>query len=323
VVTIQNRGVVTTQMLAARLTETEVQTLKLIDMKKLLIISVFWGLVLSSYSQLNYFLPDSNSYFSVSPYKFWFQGDTIIRNKKYKKVFQQNGDSIADFNKATYYAAVREDTLSEKIYCIQKDDGVERLISDFSLNAGDTVSVYSFWPFGTPEKRIIKVKNVDSIQINNQYRKRINIDIENNNYIESWIEGIGSTFGLFFPSAYGFADLGLPELICIHINNIIVFQNPYYNDCFKDLLVGIIEKNHFFFKIYPTITKDYLIIESDLNSGGSFHYNIFNNQGIELKSGIITTNYIDVSLLKTGLYFITIYTKKGKAKFYIQKFIKS
>jgi len=39
---------------------------------------------------------------------------------------------------------------------------------------------------------------VDSIQINNQYRKRINIDIENNNYIESWIEGIGSTFGLFF-----------------------------------------------------------------------------------------------------------------------------
>ena len=47
-------------------------------MKKILIILVFCGFALSSYSQLNYFLPDSNAYFSVYNYKFWFQGDTII-----------------------------------------------------------------------------------------------------------------------------------------------------------------------------------------------------------------------------------------------------
>jgi hypothetical protein len=141
-------------------------------MKKLVVILFFWGLVINSYCQLNYFLPDSNAYFSVSPYKFWFQGDTIISDIKYKKVFKQFWDSIADFNRATYYASVREDTLSERIYCIQKDDGVERLIADFSLKTGDTLSVFSFWPFGTPEKKNIKVGNIDSIYINNTYRKK-------------------------------------------------------------------------------------------------------------------------------------------------------
>jgi len=168
-------------------------------MRKLLITFVLLGLAINSYSQLKFFLPDSNAYFSISSYKFWFQGDTIINNKKYKKVFQQNYDTIADFNKAIYYAGVREDTINEKIICIQKDDGIERLLADFSLNPSDTTSVYSFWPFGSPEKKLVNVKNVDSIQINDFYRKRINIDHGYLNYEESWIEGIGSTFGLFYP----------------------------------------------------------------------------------------------------------------------------
>jgi hypothetical protein len=125
-------------------------------MKKLVVILFFWGLVINSYSQLNYFLPDSNAYFSVSPYKFWFQGDTIISDIKYKKVFKQNWDAIADFNRATYYASVREDTLSERIYCIQKDDGVERLIADFSLKTGDTYQFFLFGHLGLQKKKILR-----------------------------------------------------------------------------------------------------------------------------------------------------------------------
>jgi hypothetical protein len=63
------------------------------------------------FSQLEYFLPDSNAYFSISPFKFWFQGDTSIESKVYKKVYMQQGDTLADFTHATYYAALREDTL--------------------------------------------------------------------------------------------------------------------------------------------------------------------------------------------------------------------
>jgi hypothetical protein len=83
-------------------------------MKKILITSVFLGLALSSYSQLKHFFPDSNAYFSVSWMKFWFQGDTIIENMKYKKVYWQTHDSIADFKKTQYFAAMREDTIAKK-----------------------------------------------------------------------------------------------------------------------------------------------------------------------------------------------------------------
>ncbi len=292
-------------------------------MKKLLIITVFLGLALSSYSQLNYFLPDSNSYFSVSPYKFWFQGDTIIYNKKYKKVFQQNGDSIADFNKATYYAAVREDTLNEKIYCIQNDDGIERLISDFSLNVGDTVSVYSFWPFGSPRLVTVKIKSIDSILIYDKYRKRLNID-EAQGCLgegESWIEGIGSTLGLFFPYSV-VPDLGCTELLCVHINDTVVYQNPFYEDCYEDILLGIIETNQDFLEVYPTIVKDNLIVVTRNNLHIPYQYNILSTQGIKVENGSLNANCIDVSFLKEGFYFIILYDKKNKSKAYINKFIK-
>jgi hypothetical protein len=289
-------------------------------MKKLLIISVFWGLVIDSYSQLNYFLPDSNAYFSVSSYKLWFQGDTTIDSKKYKKVFQQRWDSIADLNKATYYAAVREDTLNERIYCIQKDDGIERLIYDFSLNEGDTATIYSFWPFGTPVKKLIKVKNVDSIQISGQFRKRINLDpYVNSNYSESWIEGIGSTFGLFFPSAYGWADLGIPKLLCVHLNNAIIYQTSNY--CYKELLVGVFENTQDVFKIYPSPVKNILNIERGENLGNQFQYYIINNQGVIVKEGVLPPDFIDISFLKEGLYIISLFNETMSLR-YSNKFIK-
>lgn len=291
-------------------------------MKKLFIILVFCGLGLISYSQLNYFLPDSNAYFSVGYYKFWFQGDTVISNKQYKKVFRQIFDTVADFNRATYYAAVREDTLNEKIYCIQTTDGIERLICDFSLNAEDTVSVYCFWPSENyPRLEFIEVNSVDSIQINNQFRKRINIKNGYSiDYEESWIEGIGSTFGLFFPSAYGVVDLGaIPELLCIHINDTMIYQNPDFNTCYYYEEIGISENTRNSFNLYPNPANNILNIDHDIKSDTQIQYYIINSCGVVYKEGVLTSNIIDISLFEKGLYFIMIsYDKQN----YTNKFVK-
>jgi len=293
-------------------------------MKKLLIISVFLGLGLSSYSQLEYFLPDSNAYFSVSPYKFWFQGDTTIGNKKYKKVFQQSGDIVADFQKATYYAAVREDTLAEKIYCIQKDDGIERLLSDFSLNEGDTISVFTFWGH---EQINIKVKNVDSILIHSNYRKQVNFEHEgpvSEELKEAWIEGIGSTYGLFYPGAILHSiEVDYPRLLCVHIDDTLYYQKPNVSNCYQDFLVGINETMQSNISVFPTITSEYLYIDNlDYNySKNDLKYQIINTQGKVLKSGNIKDS-INVSILTQGLYFITIYDIDN-VKILIKKFIKN
>lgn len=288
---------------------------------KLFIIIVSFWLGLNAYSQLNYFLPDSNAYFSVSLWKFWFQGDTIIESKKYKKVFVQPG-TPADFNQATYYASVREDTIREKIYCIQKDDGIERLIYDFSLNAGDTASIYSYWPFGRyPEKISIKVKNVDSIQIDGLFRKRINVHyIEESAFTDSWIEGIGSQYGLFYPLARGYlVDLGLPELLCVHLDNTIIYQTS--NCCYKDILLGIYENAQHRFKVYPNPAKNILHVERDINSKDQIQYYIINNQGIIFEKGILPPDYIDISILDKGFYFILLFNDT-KPLLYSTKFIK-
>jgi hypothetical protein len=285
---------------------------KIIFITCCLLLSIF-GVVFNSYSQLNHFFPDSNAYFSVSAYKFYFHGDTLIDSKKYKKVFTHSV-----FSNSNYLAAVREDTIGMKIYSFFNDDHQERLIYDFSLEAGDTASIYTYWPFRTAEKKHIKVVHVDSILINNQYRRRL--EIERGDF---WVEGIGSIeWGLFFPVPFGWADLGLPKLLCIHENDLMIWQRPGYNTCFEDIDVSISEKNPFSFHVFPTATRDMLYIKTSLNLGDTFRYKIFNNQGMELTSGLLETESIEVSFLKAGLYYLAIYDKGYNSKYYIQKFIK-
>jgi hypothetical protein len=289
-------------------------------MKKLLIISVLCVFVINSYSQLNYFLPDSNAYFSVFHYKYWFQGDTIINSKKYKSVFRQSGDVIADFNRAAYYAAVREDTIGEKIYCIKKDDGIERLLYDFSLNAGDTASIYTFWPLEIPRETLIKVINVDSIEISGQYRKRINL-VPEFEIPESWIEGIGSTYGLFYPAANdGNPEISIPVLLCVHLNNDIIYQIS--DNCYSEIWVdGINENTQYSFKVYPNPAKNILNIERGENSGNQFQYYIINSQGHIVGKGELPPDYIDISILEKGVYFIGLYNKNTPIV-YSNKFVK-
>ena len=143
---------------------------EILKSKKILIIMiVLFNTSHYAFSQLQHFLPDTNAYFSVSDMKFWFSGDTIIKNLQYKKVYLQSGDSIGDFKKASYYASVREDTINEKIYSIKKNDGIERLIANFAVNTGDIVYVYSYY---TSQEDTLLVTSVDEILINNENYKR-------------------------------------------------------------------------------------------------------------------------------------------------------
>ena len=280
-------------------------------MRKLLITSVLCGLAMSSYSQLKYFFPDSNAYFSVNWNKYWFQGDTVIENLKYKKVYVQSLDSIADFNKARYYEAVREDTIGGKIYC------GPYLLYDFSVNVGDTVSYYSLW---TGKSREV-IKSIDSILIDGQYRRRINfIHYEgwSEEETESWIEGIGSTNGLFSPGYYNLSSGTAPKLLCVHVDGKIIYQT--HDKCYiPRSLINIVENKNETFKIYPTIVNNFLYIETDENIE-DFNYKIISIQG-QIISGGILANIVNVSNLNKGFYFIVISDNKN-IKYKVHKFVK-
>jgi len=295
-------------------------------MKKLIFTLFSLLLYLSSFAQLNHFFPDTNAYFSVSWMKFHFQGDTIIEDLKYKKVYMQMRDSIADINKAYYFAAIREDTVAEKVYCYKEDyyyGAREYLLYDFSVNVGDVVSFYSFWGFSLIIKEQIVI-SIDSIMINNQYRRRINFEHERSG-LESWIEGIGSTHGLFFAGSFDEIDgMDWTLLLCVHIDGELIYQHPdiLNNNCYiREYGVGIIENKNEIIKIYPTFADNALYIETDRDIE-DFEYKIMNIQCQIMNSGIFTSNTINISNLDKGLYLIMIADNKSKKNITTQKFIK-
>lgn len=254
-------------------------------MKKIILIIFITNVNLLGYSQFNKFLLDSNAYFSVSSFKFIFSGDTIINNYTYKKVYLQIGDSIVDSNKSDYYASVREDTLHEKIYCIQKDDGIERLIADFNVSSGDTISIYSFWPtlYEAIEDTVV-IHSVGYCMINGKKYKQISIDNKyrlNQNEIETWIEGIGSSYGLFFPKGNrGIIDAEEnPYLLCIHLDDTLFYQTNICEVCYKEFET-IKLNNNIDNKVdfYPTIVSDKIIIRN-INPNESCYYFIYNENG--------------------------------------------
>ncbi|MCL2311690.1 MAG: T9SS type A sorting domain-containing protein [Firmicutes bacterium] len=296
-------------------------------MKKLIFTLFSLLLYFNSFAQLNHFFPDTNAYFSVSWMKFHFQGDTIIDNFKYKKVYMQAHDSIADFNKAYYFAAIREDTIAEKVYCYTEDyyyGAREYLLYDFSVNVGDVVNFYSFW-CGLREVYQV-VESIDSILIDNHYRKRINFvndypDTPN----DSWIEGIGSTHGLFFAGHFDVVDaMDWTYLLCVHIDGELIYQNPdiLNNNCYiREYGNNIIENKRELLKIYPTFADNALYIETyrDIEN---FEYKIINIRGQIMNSGIFTSNTINISNLGKGFYLIMVADNKSKKSIATQKFIK-
>jgi len=307
--------------------------------KSLLILTMCMAISISTFAQFNYFFPDSNSYFSVSYMKFWFQGDTVIENLKYKKVYVQYEDSIANFNNASYFAAIREDTTAKKVYGVASYtsipycpyNGEEVLLYDFSVNVGDIVSFYSFWPFGEPHIREQQVvKSIDSILVDNHYRKRINF-IHNegswNAYPESWIEGIGSTHGLFFAGIFDVIDvMNWTTLLCVHIDGRLIYQylDPFYDNysCYIPKSgVNIIENKNEILKIYPTIVDNLLNIKTDVSTQ-NFNYKIINVQGQVINSEMLTSSTINVSNLNKGFYFIVISDNKNGKNIKTQKILK-
>jgi len=287
----------------------------------------------NSYAQLSYFFPDSNSCFSVSWMKFWFQGDTVIGDYKYKKVYMQANDSIADFDRAYYFAAIREDTVAEKVYFHYNDyyngEG-EYLLYDFSVNVGDVVNFYSLWGGFAPQLKERIVLSIDSILIDNYYRKKINFEYETWGYYmqpESWIEGIGSTNGLFFPGYFDEVDgMDWTVLLCVHIDGRLIYQldDTFYHkyNCYiHEYGVNINENKKEILKIYPTIVDNMLYIETDRNIE-NFDYKIINVQGQVMNEGMFTSNTINVASLNKGFYFIVISDNKNKIYINAYKFIK-
>ena len=222
--------------------------------------------------------PDSNAIWRVdkydssypngtafSTYQIYFDGDTITASGlKYHKLSKEGN---FDINTPSYgygkgvFGFLMQDTIARRVYYKTSTDlnstTFDSLLYDFNMQIGDTlVGNYNF----NQTNDIMLIKSIDSILINDTYRKKFNIS-----YLDSQltgvfiIEGIGSNLGGLYQYEY-FEQYY--DLVCFKQNDTTFY--PYSNySC--DPIAASLNDNKFSkqtIDIYPIPAKDYFIISS-------------------------------------------------------------
>lgn len=200
---------------------------------------------LSIHAQQYFPFPTTNTFwqeqwgtqYQSSDYHYLVIGDTLIGLNNYIKlesagnVYYNFNPNIPQFYNRGYVGAYRNDTLAKKVYYISKDSIDESLLYDFNLLPGDTIKGYMDQlakdQFGTAFFAVID--SVDSVLINNSYRKRW-LYHTSDNWGVIWnggeiIEGIGSNYGLLEGLLPMFDNNGY--LVCHSHNGIGIYgSNP-------------------------------------------------------------------------------------------------
>jgi len=291
-------------------------------MKKLIIIGLLLVLVTQTKSQQYFQVMDPTSRWIE--YTNWFEigwentffvsGDTTIENRNYKKVYEIFYHSILDTVDCELIGGIREENNkmffipcnNNPLECIVSDP-LELLLYDFNMSIGDTIT-YSVDSLNSLHNIAF---NIDSIQINGDYRKRIEVhSVETAGSIIRigfWIEGIGSTLGLFSPIHYTDCGPGAfnTELLCYYEDNTYIYS-PFDSIYCNTVGIEHLYDKEISMKVYPNPTNGMINICLSRNIESRITvYNIFGEEMISKKfNGNIS--FINLSKFAKGIYIMNI-----------------
>jgi len=158
-------------------------------------------------------------------------------------------------------------------------------------------------------------------------------DFANSNcqYLSSWASNYNiSTDAIFSSSDINMNDYGgpgMPKVVVIGKYNYSVYYNGNNTSITKADVSNAINQalsestlnlnNHEnSFKLFPNPTSDYLHFTVPLNKNDKIE--IYNNLGVRISDIDISNNFINVSQLVTGIYFLKMTSEKTKS---VSKFI--
>jgi len=221
-----------------------------------------------------------------------FEGDTVINETTYKKLWQTTDSTFTNWN----YATAMRETPDGKVYQWTEDG--EKLLYDFGLEVNNQFNTEIN---GCPI--YLEVESIDSVTLlNGEKRKKINFVWEN----ESWIEGIGSSYGLL---KVGWEQCAFDwhfELNCLTENNILKYDNPNFEGCYV-ITTGIEEKSSGSLQVTPNPFVNKISIESNQNFRmieifdlyGKSHFSETLLQGDKSET-------LDLRRLEKGIYILKI-----------------
>jgi hypothetical protein len=235
--------------------------------------------------------------------------DTIINTQLYHKIY------TTDSSFTTYTGGLRE--TNKRIYYFDKFCSHEILLYDFNLGIGDSILIPCML-CDTSYPMYMKITSIDSILLNDMtYRKRINFDWGTK---LSWIEGIGSQYGLLYPYYLCITCLCWEELVCFkHIDTqkqkeSYLYLNESHVPCFNysasvDELISTAN--------YTNISPNPLTTSTRIHFNQN--YTDINLQVFNLQGQLVAQNHYENSKeivferngLREGMYFMKL-TLDGK-----------
>lgn len=174
-----------------------------------------------------------------------------------------------------------------------------------SLNLNENTGIYYLSGTNTNLTSVTLIENINLLAVllkDNNNLESVNISNGNNQVLNA------------------LNLLNCPNLNCIQVDDIEIANNApnWYKDetavYSEDCILSLEENNTLMFSVYPNPTQDVLYIESQQQIE---KVKIYNLQGQLIKDG--SSNKLDVSKFKTGLYFVEV-TVDGKST--TKKFIK-
>lgn len=260
------------------------------------------------------------SQFGLIKNQYFIRGDTVINNLSYKKLYKTAYDSIIS---NPYYVGGMRETDSGRVYFLRDHnfyfdfaigvlDSSEVLLYDYSLQQGDTffLDAQGGWGYDST----LTVDFTDTILVDGTWRKRI---VFNNGSffgeLRTWIEGIGSQKGLFFPYMFEFENWC--QLVCYEdkFTHWVHPDSVYY--CYTgNPIVGLEDrlplKDQGQISIYPNPGSSILFIKTSLPINDIKEILIYDMHSRKLKQQAFNS-FVEISDLLQGMYILELRLKDG------------
>lgn len=272
-------------------------------MKKTLLIAVLLALAATNLKAQDYepIIQEGNEWHSLgvgmigweiisyTNYVNWCSGDTIINDVQYTKLMGTTNEGNPHL-----FCLLREE--NGKVW--RRQSSTDVLLYDFTASVGDTL-------------RIGDLPILDSISIEhigNVDRKKfwfgLEYDFTGEPYaVETWIEGIGSSYGLLYSGSEGIVG-GYFSALCFHQDEDLIWQNPEYESC---TVTAIAENKEPEMVVYPNPANEMVTICGHEVS----EVQVYNTLGQMVKTAK-NANEINVSDLPEGIYLFRITDMDGK-----------
>lgn len=286
---------------------------------------LFFLIPIISHAQTYYPLPEENAYWTVIEFDnngdyndiiYKVEGDTIINNTNYKKVYRLDDYPTIYDTITTLHCFMRQNTDEKKIWFIRHylGESTEKLGYDLSIEVGDTVSLPAF-NFGNQVDSLFYLVDIYDIDIsylegNMAGLRRVHVfgPVNSNcNPPINYCEGI-SQFGSTFPNLYnGWDPFHQPFTTCLNQDTSYIVLS-YESECGFLAVSNNLVNFNYRLKLFPNPIINQLIIEFSslitLNSS-IIVYNFYGEVIYENPVSYSESQlFIDTSKWPSGMYVL-------------------